>query len=419
MSCIVFVNKRIHSLKGVVEVPISKSVANRFLVLDFLCGFERYKQVDPNWSKDIQAIWHALQAIKKGARIINIEESGTALRFIAGVLSLQVDKTFILTGTGRIPERPMQPLVDAIRKMGGQLNYVEREGFAPLQITGKALHSTHLQLDGSASSQFASSLLLIAPFIEGGIKLSISENSKSLSYLTLTLSTLSEYGGHFVFNNNEIVIPKQRLTPSTKKWPCDWSSVPYFLALAACVDEAEIFIKDAQKDPSQADFVSLELFNKYFGIESTFHADGLNILKSQNRVILDKIELSGKDCPDLIPTIICCAAFLKRPLEIRDIEHLRHKESDRLAVLTKELDKVAYHLEETSDHIWVGSSLNDQSWPTQVAFDPESDHRMAMSLGLFALGGISVHLTDASCVKKSFPRYWEMLSILGIQYEIT
>ncbi len=419
MSYIVFVNKPIPSLKGVVEVPVSKSVANRFLVLDFLCGFERYQTPQSNWPRDIHAIWQALQQIKTGASEINIEESGTALRFLCSVLSLQQDRKFTLIGTGRIPERPMQPLVDALNEMGGQINYLQKKGFAPLEIHGQALHATSIEMNGSASSQFASALLLIAPFIEGGIRLKIRKESKSLSYLYLTLATLSQYGAKYEYKDQQIIVPQQPLIPPTIKWPSDWSSIPYFLALAACVDDAAIFIKDVQKDPSQADFVAVAIFEKYFGIQCIFENEGLRIQRLRSVAIEEKLVLNGKDYPDLIPTIICCAAFLKRPIEISAIEHLRNKESDRLAVLVRELDKVSYRLKESNETIWQGLYEGEGALPDHLVFDTESDHRMAMSLSLFALAGIRIEMTDATCIEKSFPRYWEMLSILGIRHDIT
>lgn len=293
MSCIVFANKPILSIHGTVEVPVSKSVANRFLVLDFLCGYERFTQEESSWSKDIKAMWKALASIKKGEHHIDIEESGTALRFLGSVLSIQEGQTFTLTGNGRIPERTMQPLVEALRNIGAEINYLEKEGFAPLLIQGKKLHPIPLKIDGKASSQFASALLLIAPFLEGGLTLQLSRDSKSLSYLALTLETLGLYGAKYRVNDEEIIIPQQSLIPPSLNWPSDWSSVPYFLALAACVKDASILVKEVQKDLTQADCIAIELFKTHFGVDCTFDESGLSIRHQTDQVSTTKICLDG------------------------------------------------------------------------------------------------------------------------------
>ncbi len=419
MSCIVFANKPILSIQGTVEVPVSKSVANRFLVLDFLCGYERFKKEESSWSKDIKAIWKALASIKKGEHHIDIEESGTALRFLGGVLSIQEGQSFTLTGKGRIPERTMQPLVEALRSIGAEINYLEKEGFAPLLIHGKKLQAAPLKIDGKASSQFASALLLIAPFLEGGLTLQLSKDSKSLSYLALTLETLDLYGAKYTVNDDEIIIPQQSLIPPSLKWPSDWSSVPYFLALAACVKDASILVKEVQKDLTQADYIAIELFKTHFGVDCSFDESGLNIRHKTDQVFNTKICLDGTNYPDLVPTIICCAAVLRREIEYSGIEHLRFKESDRIATLEAALKKLDYNLQELSPNVWQGIYEGTSEWPLEVTLDTQSDHRMAMSLSLFALAGIKVKMDAADCIDKSFPKYWQMLSILGISYEIT
>jgi len=419
MSCIVFANKPLHSVQGTVEVPVSKSVANRFLVLDFLCGYERFKQEDSSWSKDIKAMWKALASIKKEEPLIDIEESGTALRFLGSVLSIQEGENFTLSGKGRIPERTMQPLVEALRSIGAEITYLEKEGFAPLYIKGKKLHPVPINIDGKASSQFASALLLIAPFLEGGLTLQLSKDSKSLSYLALTLETLGLYGAKYTLSDDEITVPQQILIPPSLKWPSDWSSVPYFLALAACVKDASILVKEVQKDLTQADYIAIELFKTHFGVDSTFDESGLHIRHKAGQVSNAKICLEGTNCPDLVPTIICCAAVLRREIECSGIEHLRFKESDRIATLEAALKNLDYNLQEIRPNVWQGIYTGDSKWPLELTFDTQSDHRMAMSLSLFAVAGINIKMNAADCIDKSFPNYWQMLSILGISYEIT
>lgn len=419
MSCIVFANKPILSIQGTVEVPVSKSVANRFLVLDFLCGYERFKKEESSWSKDIKAMWKALASIKNKEPLIDIEESGTALRFLGSVLSIQEGQTFTLTGKGRIPERTMQPLVEALRKLGADINYLEKEGFAPLLIQGKKLNPVPIKIDGKASSQFASALLLIAPFLEGGLTLQLSKDSKSLSYLALTLETLGLYGAKYTLNDDEIIIPQQTLIPPSLKWPSDWSSVPYFLALAACVKDASILVKEVQKDLTQADYIAIELFKTHFGVDCTFDESGLHIMHKADQVSNTKICLDGTNYPDLVPSIICCAAVLRREIECSGIEHLRFKESDRIATLEAALKKLGYKLQESRPNVWQGIYEGTSKWPLEVTLDTQSDHRIAMSLSLFAAAGIEVKMNAADCIDKSFPNYWQMLSILGISYEIT
>jgi 3-phosphoshikimate 1-carboxyvinyltransferase len=313
----------------------------------------------------------------------------------------------------------MQPLVEALRSIGAEINYLEKEGFAPLYIQGKTLHTAPIKIDGKESSQFASSLLLIAPFIKEGLTLQISKDSKSLAYLGLTLETLGLFGAKHTVSANKITIPQQALIPPSIEWPCDWSSVPYFLAIAACCQEANILVKKVSKAPSQADFIAVDIFKTHFGIACLFEEDGLRIRRSEVEETRAKISLDGSHFPDLAPTIICCAAVCKRDIEIHGIEHLRFKESDRIRTLEVALEQMNYHFSEIAPNRWYGTYKGPSEWPLEVRLATQNDHRMAMSLSLFALTGIQLTLTDASCIEKSFPHYWQMLSILGISYEIT
>lgn len=419
MSCIVFANNPPKKLYATVQVPVSKSVGNRQLIIDFLCGFKRYKNAEEAWSQDLVDLWNALEAVSAGQTLISIGESGTALRFLSSLLSIQKGRKFILTGESRIPERPMRVLVEALKLLNAKITYLEKEGFAPLAIEGNQLTSRVIKLDGSASSQFASSLLLIAPFIEGGLEIEISEGSKSLSYLTLSIDLLKENGAQIVMVDKHICVQAGLLSPSLKKWPADWSSIPYFIAFAACAEEAEIKIPDVIHDASQADFAAFEIFERYFGVHCEFSEEGLTIRKTNKPISKEVILLNGNNFPDLVPTLFVCAAILGRDIEISEIAHLSYKESDRIAVLTSELGKIGYTIVATEKGAYRGSPAENYRNAAKVQLDAKNDHRMAMSFSLLSFMSKELSIQGADSVKKSFPRYWEMLSNLGLAFDIT
>jgi 3-phosphoshikimate 1-carboxyvinyltransferase len=312
----------------------------------------------------------------------------------------------------------LKPLLTALEQLGGRFHYLNTPYFAPLKIEGRKLVSSTIQVTSNESSQYASSLLLIASFIEGGLRLQFDKTIKSLSYLNLTIDTLRQFGAIIYEEENCIQVEQKKLSPPLNLWPADWSSAPYFLALAACSNEANIFIQNIDKDPSQADFAAIEIFTRYFNIDCHFEKDGLRVQKKSSNLNQEEIQLNGSNFPDLVPTLFSCAAVLGRKISIEGIGHLRFKESDRIEVLKTELKKVGFEINQSQEDCWQGIPSEVTQTKT-LEFSAHHDHRMAMSFSLFSLKFNNVRISGAESINKSFPTYWKTLSNLGFQFEIT
>ena len=223
-----------------INLPPSKSISNRLLIIKSLCK-ENIKIKNLSDSDDTKILVKALNSKKK---IINIMHAGTSFRFLTAFLSLQQNKEFILTGSDRIKERPIKVLVESLRKMGAKIEYLEKEGFAPLKILGTKITGGYIQIDGGISSQFVTALLLIAPSLSNGIKLKITGELVSKPYVLMTLKIMSEFGIKWSWNKNIISIKNQNYIAKNYTVEADWSCASFWLQIAAPVSYTHLSPRD-------------------------------------------------------------------------------------------------------------------------------------------------------------------------------
>lgn len=388
-----------------VQISGSKSISNRLLILESL--FSNIKIGNLSNSQDTQLLKKALSEVTD---VVDIHHAGTAMRFLTSYYSIQEGKTTILTGSGRMKERPIKNLVSALKDLGAEIEYMENEGFPPLKITGKKITQTSVNVPANISSQFITSLLLIAGKLENGLEINLVGEVTSRSYIEMTLDILTRFGIKNSFEGNTIKVePFTSNNEDTKSYEVesDWSSASYFYSICALGRET-IHLKSFYKESTQGDSAIAKIYEDFFGIKTTYsEAEHQLTLEPQPDFSFpEKIILDMNNCPDIAQTLCVTAAALKIPFEISGLGTLRVKETDRLQALYNELKKLGTETEITDLTI---NSVSFGEPEEHISIKTYQDHRMAMSFAPYCLIG-ELTIEDEDVVEKSYPMFWEDLA---------
>lgn len=344
-------------------------------------------------------------------QLVDIGPAGTAMRFLTAYYTLQ-DGVVILTGSARMKQRPIGILVDALRKLGAEIEYTEKEGYPPLKIRGPLNQKYEkVSIKGDISSQYISSLLLAAPLLEKGLELIIEGELTSKPYVEMTLAMLSQAGIKYSWDENTIRIPNQPYSKSTISVEPDWSAASYWYAIAALADEAELFLPGLNGYSLQGDSKITEIMAN-FGITSQFK-DGGVFLKKEAKKLERKI-FDFKECPDLAQTVIVVCAALGHDATFTGLETLKIKETDRVNALQVELAKIGVNLIEKNQTYKLDCSGRDLN--KTISINTYDDHRMAMAFAPLALVLNEMEIEDHLVVEKSYPHFWKDLESIG--YEV-
>ena len=301
-------------------------------------------------------------------------------------------------------ERPVGPLVNALRQLGAQIHYTGRDGYLPLYIEGRQLEGGCVTLASDMSSQFATALLLVAPTMKGGLQLRLSGSIVSRPYIDLTLALMQQYGAQAAWIDPQTihVNASTYLFHPTTVEP-DWSAAGYAYEWMATTAHDALLLGGLQEASLQPDRRAAELFG-LLGVETHFTAEGAWLTRRDEPSVTPTIDLTMTDVPDLVPTL--AATCLKKgvPFRLSGIRHLRLKESDRLAALTEEMGRLGYHVTSTDDTLlWQGERTTQRE---DVTVNPHGDHRIAMSLAPLLGPKARQHISDATVVSKSYPQFW-------------
>ncbi|MFS4473873.1 3-phosphoshikimate 1-carboxyvinyltransferase [Chryseobacterium sp. T20] len=388
-----------------VQISGSKSISNRLLILESL--FNNIKIGNLSNSQDTQLL---KKALSENTDVVDIHHAGTAMRFLTSYYSIQKGKTTVLTGSGRMKERPIKNLVTALRDLGVEIEYMENEGFPPLKITGRKITQTSVNVPANISSQFITSLLLIAGKLENGLVINLVGDVTSRSYIEMTLDILTRFGIQSSFEGNTIKVepftPQNDAETVYYEVESDWSSASYFYSICALGRET-IHLKSFYKESTQGDSAIANIYEKFFGIKTTF-SEGehqLTLEPQPDFSFPEKIILDMNDCPDIAQTLCVTAAALKIPFEISGLGTLRVKETDRLLALYNELKKLGTETEITDLTI---QSISFGEPEDDISIKTYQDHRMAMSFAPFSLIK-ELNIEDEDVVEKSYPMFWKDL----------
>lgn len=403
-----------HLLEGkTISITGSKSISNRLLILGKLFGDLKIENLSN--SQDTQLLQKALN---KDSEIVDIHHAGTAMRFLTSFYAIQEGRKTILTGSERMKQRPIKPLVDALRELGAEINYLENEGFPPLEIQGKKIEKNFVKIPANISSQFITSLLLIGASLENGLEIELQGEITSRSYIKMTLKILKDIGVETHFEGNTIKILSAASSLSNQKLDrhyhsskikhynveSDWSSASYFYSLVA-IGKKKMHLKSFYAHSLQGDSALKEIYLKFFGVNTISDAgeNKITILPDTHFQYPEKFVLDMNDCPDIAQTVCVTCVALKLPFEISGLGTLKVKETDRLVALQNELEKIGCRTEITENSI---KSLEFFEPENDISIATYNDHRMAMSFAPFALVK-ELYIQNENVVEKSYPDFWK------------
>ncbi|MCW5520045.1 3-phosphoshikimate 1-carboxyvinyltransferase [Aureitalea sp. L0-47] len=392
----------------VVEITGSKSESNRLLILQSIYPEIRINNLSN--SDDTRILQSALSEENKEE--IDINHAGTAMRFLTALLASQPGKKVVLTGSERMKERPIAILVDALRELGANIFYIEKEGYPPLSIKGAGLRSGIIKIAAGTSSQYISALMLIAPSLPQGLELQLQGEVTSLPYIQMTAALLRQIGCRVVFSENRIIIPHLSSSESIELTvESDWSSASYYYSLVALSEDLSVKLKSYREESLQGDSALITIYEK-LGVRTSFHPSDQSMILSKTGVIpSDKIELDLNKTPDIAQTIAVTCFGLGLECELRGLHTLKIKETDRLQALKTELEKLGASIRITDDslHLLASEKIN-----SEVNVKTYHDHRMAMAFAPLALK-TTLFVEDSGVVSKSYPGFWDDLSLVGIR----
>jgi len=390
-----------------IVIPGSKSESNRLLILSSL--FKKLSLENISNSDDTN---YLLNALRSKSSTIDIGHAGTAMRFLTSYFSLTTKKEIELRGSQRMHNRPIKILVDSLREIGASIHYIDKEGYPPLLIKPSELISKNLIIDSSTSSQFISSLLLIAPKIPGGLKIQLTGRETSKPYIDMTISLLKKIGVEITTTENQISVYELEKIESKKHHiESDWSSASYFYSVVALakigfsLKLSKFYFKSLQGDSKVADIY------KSFGVK-TIYLDDLVILK-KIETNTDKFSFDLTSNPDLAQTICVTCLGLGIKCNLTGLHTLKIKETDRLLALKNELSKFNLKVKINDDSI---SFDNVDFLKSNIEIETYEDHRMAMSFACLATK-VKIIIKEAEVVSKSYNSFWSDLERIAIYSE--
>lgn len=416
--------KKINKINNInIEILGSKSYTNRALIIASLAEGKTILH-NPLYSDDTKYMMESLERLgikfeKKEKDLIvygnggkfelkdNVELfcgiAGTTSRFLTGLLAL-FDKDVVITGEGKILERPIGELVEGLKQIGVKIDYLGNIGSLPLKGNGKNINSNEISIDGSISSQYFSALMMIAPLLKNGLIINVLNKQISKSYIDITIDIMKSFGVEVINNNyNQYIIKQSKYKAINYNIEGDWSSVSYFACIGALHD-GSIEISNVNNNSVQGDKNFVKLIEKAGGI----------VEYKENSIIVKKgkiipIEVDMEQMPDTAMSLAVLLSFANGKSKITGLSTLKNKETDRLQALHQELKKISIESEIGDDYIIIHSNNNHKVIGSIETYD---DHRIAMSMAIAGTVIGNLEILNPDVVNKSFPEFWECLKKL-------
>ena len=396
--------KRTNVLKGTASLlPASKSISNRALIINALAGGTSTLS-NLSDANDTQLM---LKLVNSKTEIIDVEDAGTTMRFLTAFFSV-THQHKILTGTSRMKERPIGILVNALRSLGVEIKYTEKDGYPPIEVIefkGQKTNTIHIR--GDISSQFISALMMIAPTLPQGLTLELEGKIGSRPYIEMTASIMKHFGVTVDFTGNKIQVEHQSYTPASFTVESDWSAASYWYSFTALAETADITLPRLYLQSLQGDSVIVKIMDQ-LGVHSQMENDLLRLTKKNHA---SEITWDFTHCPDLAQTVAVICAVKGVKGNFTGLESLRIKETDRIAALQNELKKIGADLHEIDSEHW--TLVPSKKLPTEASFASYKDHRMAMAFAPLVTQ-MDVTIDKADVVRKSYPNYWNDLKAFNI-----
>lgn len=412
-----YIVKAPNRIKAEINLPASKSISNRVLVIHSLSGgnstLHNLSDCD-----DTQVMINALRDMPE---VIDIKAAGTAMRFMSAYLSV-TEGEHVITGTERMKHRPIGVLVDALRRLGADIEYVGEQGYPPLRIRGKQLEGGTLEVPGNISSQYISALLMIGPALRNGLELRLTGDIISRPYIDLTLHVMHEFGCKIEWSSvDTISVKPQRYDDREYVVENDWSASSYWYEMLALSKDKEngIVLPGLRDASRQGDSVVRYLYS-LLGVKTAFkngdHGQDTKVALTRHFSALTRMDYDFINQPDLAQTFVVTCCALGIPFHFTGLASLKIKETDRIEALKTEMRKLGYVLRDVNDCEleWDGERCEAEDNPS---IDTYEDHRMAMSFAPLAITLGCIRINNPEVVSKSYPNYWDDLRKAG--FEIT
>ena len=448
------------SVNSSIVLPSSKSISNRALAIGALAGsIASITNLSDCDDTEVMQRW-----LTERPSTVDVGAAGTSMRFSTALLAVGQGE-HVITGSERMKNRPIKILVDALRRLGADISYVEKEGYPPLRIVGKGgLSYGSVSLPGNVSSQYISALMMIGPYLKDGLILTLTDKVISRPYIEMTMSLMRQFGAKVYWDcssdesngtvdeycnsnstvdelchsngtvdeslesnsaddksteSNVIIVEPGRYAVKSFNVESDWSAASYWYEMVALSSEgdARVLLPGLYEDSLQGDSKGREVFS-LLGVKTEYTKEGVLLSKKTREV--DTLEYDFVKMPDLAQTFVVTCCMMGVPFHFTGLESLKIKETDRIVALKNEMAKLGFDLEDRNDSelLWDGrrralTAEEDDS----VAIDTYEDHRMAMAFAPVALVNGSIRINNPHVVSKSYPRYWDNLLTAGFQFE--
>ncbi|WP_314699242.1 3-phosphoshikimate 1-carboxyvinyltransferase [Prevotella jejuni] len=400
-----------------IMLPASKSISNRALIIQALTK----GGMMPENLSDCDDTEVIIRGLGRQSEIIDIKAAGTAMRFMTAYLSA-TDGEYTITGTERMKHRPIGILVDALRYLGAEIEYVGEEGYPPLRIRGRQLEGGTLLIAGDVSSQYISALLMIAPILTKGLELKLTGNIISRPYIDLTLHLMHEFGVAAEWSDFDTIrVKPQPYQQRAYTIESDWSAASYWYEILALTDDtlSKVALQGLKDGSRQGDSTVRYIFS-LLGIKTSFKEKDVNgmpeALLTRHSRMLNRMDYDFTNQPDLAQTLIAVCPVLGIPFHFTGLGTLKIKETDRIEAMKREMEKLGYilHEEEGTALSWTGERCEPMTQPT---IDTYEDHRMAMSFAPLAIKLGEIRINNPEVVSKSYPHYWADLRKAGFKIQ--
>ena len=448
------------SVNSSIVLPSSKSISNRALAIGALAGsIASITNLSDCDDTEVMQRW-----LTERPSTVDVGAAGTSMRFSTALLAVGHGE-HVITGSERMKNRPIKILVDALRRLGADISYVEKEGYPPLRIVGKGgLSYGSVSLPGNVSSQYISALMMIGPYLKDGLILTLTDKVISRPYIEMTMSLMRQFGAKVYWDcssdesngtvdeychsngtvdepchsngtvdeslesnsaddesteSNVIIVEPGRYAVKSFNVESDWSAASYWYEMVALSSEgdARVLLPGLYEDSLQGDSKGREVFS-LLGVKTEYTKDGVLLSKKTREV--DTLEYDFVKMPDLAQTFVVTCCMMGVPFHFTGLESLKIKETDRIVALKNEMAKLGFDLEDRNDSelLWDGRrrALTAEEYDS-VAIDTYEDHRMAMAFAPVALVNGSIRINNPHVVSKSYPRYWDNLLAAGFQFE--
>lgn len=404
-----------------IKLPASKSISNRALVISAMAGAKPVENSLPENLSDCDDTDVIVSALRDMPETINIKAAGTAMRFMTAYLCV-TEGSHVLTGTERMQHRPISILVDALRNLGADIDYVGEEGFPPLRITGKKLKGGKLSIRGNVSSQYISALLMIGPMLEDGLELQLTGDIVSRPYIDLTLATMRDFSAEAEWSGVDTITVKAKPYQFRPYYiEGDWSASSYWYQLMAlyCNDKANVTLEGLMLGSRQGD-AKVEYMFKMLGIKTEFGtAEKLTPTTAKLTYVGKEVPRMDYDFthqPDLAQTLVATCLACGMHFHFRGLASLKIKETDRIEAMKTEMRRLGFVIYDYNDSElrWDGERCEPEE---DIEIQTYEDHRMAMAIAPMSVIVGNLKINNPEVVSKSYPHYWDDLRKAGFTIE--